>query len=116
MWIYGSKEDNKDPVIRSQNPDIKRLAEVLTSAEGLHVLRSGGSLDEAHYSTESADERLSTALIRARGVVRDAVNSLRGYDGRDQSLLNIAEDVSATAHAILSSMREKFKDATGKDE
>lgn len=116
VWIYGSKEDNKDPVIRSQNPDIKRLAEVLTSAEGLHVLRSGGSLDEAHYSTESADERLSTALIRARGVLRDAVNSLRGYDGRDQSLLNIAEDVSATAHAILSSMREKFKDATGKDE
>lgn len=116
LWIYGSKEDNKDPVIRSQNPDIKRLAEVLTSAEGLHVLRSGGSLDEAHYSTESADERLSTALIRARGVLRDAVNSLRGYDGRDQSLLNIAQDVSETAHAIFSSMREKFNDAKGKDE
>ena len=113
VWIYGSKEADKEPVIQSQNPDIRRLAEVLTSVEGLHVLRAGGSLNEAHSSTESADERLSAALIRARGVLRDAVNSLRGYDGRDQSLLNIAEDVSETAQTIYSRMQKKFKDAMG---
>lgn len=113
VWIYGSKEDNKEPVVQSQNPDIKNLGETLTTAEGLHILRAGGTLAEAHASTRPADETLSTALIRARSTLREAANSLRGYDGHDQSLLNIAEDVSETAQTIFERMRKKFRDAMG---
>ena len=39
IWIYGSKTDGIRPVVRSQNPDIKRLGEVLVHAEGCHVTR-----------------------------------------------------------------------------
>lgn len=113
VWIYGSKEDNKEPIIQSQNPDIKNLGETLASAEGLHILRAGGTLTEAHASTRPADETLSAALIRARSTLREAANNLRGYDGRDQSLLNIAEDVSETAQTIFDRMRKKYKDAIG---
>jgi len=114
VWIYGSKEDNnKEPVVRSQNPDIKNLGETLASAEGLHILRAGGTLAEAHASTRPADETLSAALIRARSTLREAANSLRGYDGRDQSLLNIAEDISETAQTIFDRMRKKYRDAIG---
>lgn len=113
VWIYGSKEDNKEPIIQSQNPDIKNLGEALASAEGLHILRAGGTLTEAHASTRPADETLSAALIRARSTLREAANSLRGYNGRDQSLLNIAEDVSETAQTIFERMRKKYKDALG---
>ena len=56
---------------------------------------------------------LSGSLIRARSVLREAANSLRGYDGRDQSLLNIAEDVSETAQTIYDRMRKKFRNAMG---
>lgn len=113
VWIYGSKEDDKEPIIQSQNPDIKNLGETLASAEGLHILRAGGTLREAHASTRPADETLSAALIRARSTLREAANSLRGYDGRDQSLLNIAEDVSETAQTIFDRMRKKYRDAIG---
>lgn len=115
VWIYGSKEDDKEPVVQSQNPDIKNLGETLASAEGLHILRAGGTLAEAHASTRAADETLSASLIRARSVLREAANSLRGYDGRDQSLLNIAEDVSETAQTIYDRMRKKFREAMGDD-
>ena len=115
VWIYGSKEGDKEPVVQSQNPDIKRLGETLTNAEGLHMLRAGRTLTEAHACTHSADEKLSSSLIKARGMLREAVNSLRGYDGQDQSLLNIAEDISETAETIYSRMRKKSKDAMGKD-
>lgn len=115
VWIYGSKSADKQPVVQSQNPDIKRLGEVLCSTEGLHVLHAAGSLDEAHSSIQPADEKLSSALIRARSTLREAANNLRGYDGRDQSLLNIAEDVSETAQTIHSRMQKKFKDAMGKE-
>lgn len=115
VWIYGSKEDDQEPVVQSQNPDIKNLGETLASAEGLHILRAGGTLAEAHASTRPADETLSASLIRARSILREAANSLRGYDGRDQSLLNIAEDVSETAQTIHDRMRKKFRDAMGDD-
>ena len=115
VWIYGSKEDAVDSIVQSQNPDIKRLGEVLTSTEGLHLLRAGRSLDEAHTSTQPADEQLSSSLIRARAGLREAANNLRGYDGRDQSLLNIAEDISETAQTIHDRMKKKFNEATGKD-
>ncbi len=115
VWIYGSKEGDKEPVVQSQNPDIKRLGETLANAEGLHMLRAGRTLTEAHACTHSADEKLSSSLIKARGMLREAVNSLRGYDGQDQSLLNIAEDISETAETIYSRMRKKSKDAMGKD-
>ncbi|MGO9608252.1 MAG: hypothetical protein ACLPT4_01300 [Verrucomicrobiia bacterium] len=109
VWIYGSKEDGKEPLIQSQNPDIKNLGEALSSAEGLHILRAGRTLAEAHASTRPADETLSAALIRARSTLREAVNSLRGYDGRDQSLLNIAEDISETGQTIFERMRKRYK-------
>jgi hypothetical protein len=113
VWIYGSKEDNREPVVQSQNPDIKNLGEALVSAESLHILRAGGTLAEAYASTRPVAETLSAALIRARGTLREAANSLRGYDGRDQSLLNIAEDISETAQTIFGRMKKKYKDAMG---
>lgn len=115
VWIYGSKDDDKEPLVQSQNPDIKNLGEALASAEGLHILRAGGTLAEAHASTRPADETLSASLLRARSVLREAANSLRGYNGRDQSLLNIAEDVTETAQTIYDRMRKKFREAMGEN-
>jgi ParB-like nuclease domain len=109
VWIYGSKEEAKEPVVQSQNPDIKYLGEALASAEGLHILRAGGTLAEAHASTRPADETFSASLLRARSVLREAASSLRGYDGRDKSLLDIAEDVSETAQTIHDRMKKKFR-------
>ena len=110
VWIYGSKADGLEPVVRTQNPDIKRLGEVLANAEGRHVLEQGRSLDEAHASTESADRRFTASLLRARDAVRDAAGSLRAYDGQDQSLLDIAADVKETAEVVHSRMAKKRRE------
>lgn len=115
VWIYGSKEDNKEPVVQSQNPDIKHLGEALASAEGLHILRAGGTLVEAHASTRPANETFSAALIQARSILREASNNSRGYDGGDKSLLNIAADVLETAQTIYERMEKKYKGAIGND-
>ena len=109
-WIYGSREDSVVPVVQSQNPDIKRLGEVLASAEGLAVLRTTGSLSDAHASIQPADRKFSEALLRARQEIREASNSLRGFDGRDVSLVGIAEDISETAQAIHDRMKKKVRD------
>ena len=40
VWIYGSKKDGVRPVVQLLNPDIKRLGEVLSHAQGRHVLET----------------------------------------------------------------------------
>ena len=112
LWIYGSKNDSVLPVVLSQNPDIKRLGDVLANAQGLHVLETTGDLSKAHATTEPADARFTSSLIRARDELRDAAASLRGYDGRDKSLLDIAEDVKETAETIHQRMSKKHREAT----
>ena len=111
VWIHGSKEDNLPPVVQSQNPDIKRLGEVLAHAEGRHILEVTRNLDGAHASTEPVDKQFTASLIRARDSVRDAAASLRAYDGRDQSLLDIAEDVKETAATVYDRMARKRREA-----
>ena len=111
VWIYGSKADDAEPVVRRQNPDIKRLGEVIANAEGRLVLEQGRSLDVAHASTEPADRRFTASLLRARDELRDAAGAMRAYDGRDQSLLDIAEDVKETADAVHARMAKKRREA-----
>ena len=111
VWIYGSKEDGVQPVVQSQNPDIKRLGEVLAHAQGRHLLETTRNLDAAHASTEPVDRQFTASLIRARDNIRDAAGSLRAYDGRDQSLLDIAEDVKESAEAVHARMLTKRREA-----
>ena len=115
VWIYGSKADDVAPVVHKQNPDIKRLGEVLAHAEGRHVLEQTRDLDQAHASTESVDTRFTASLLRAREAIGDAAGSLRAYDGQDQSLLDIAEDIKETAEVVHSRMAKKRRDARSAD-
>ena len=110
-WLYGSQEENASPVVQSQNPDIKHLGEVLTSSAGLTVLRATSSLSEAQASTQPADRKFSEALLRARREVREASNSLRGFDGHDRALVDIAEDISETAQTMHDRMKKKMREA-----
>ena len=115
-WLYGSREDNVSPVVESQNPDIKYLGDVLLSSEGLTVLRLTGSLTEAYASTQPAGRKFSEALLRARREIREASNNLRGFDGQDSALVEIAEDISETAQAIHDRMKKKmWKASIGKE-
>lgn len=109
-WLFGSKGSDVRSVIRSQNPDVRRLGEVLDNPEALAILRGSRSLDEAHLSTVPASQRFSESLIRARTVVRDASNNLRGFDGQERSMVGIAEDVLETARIIRNRMVEKVEE------
>ena len=109
VWIYGSKSNDEFPVVQSQNPDIKRLGEVLAHTEARHLLETTRDLDEAHESTEAVDKKFTASLFRARDAIRDASGSLRAYDGRDKSLLDVAEDVKEQSDSVYTSMERKYR-------
>ena len=114
-WIYGSKEDDEKPVVVRQNPDIKRLGEVLAKPEAIHELEVSANLDRAHEVAESVTARFSKSLIDARRVLQAAVGSVRAYDGRDESLLEISEDIKETADLLHARMKQKYTEAGGRE-
>ena len=107
VWLYGSKSDEVRPVVEMMNPDIRRLGEVLAVAEARDVLEQTNDLDQAHASTRSAEARFVSSLLRTRETIREAGGSLRAYDGWDESLLDVAEDVKETADSVYLSMANK---------
>jgi len=116
VWIYGSKDEHRQPVVESQNPDIKRLGEVLTHSEGLHVLETTSNLDLAHAVTESINYRFTRSLFNARECIKDAFRSIRAFDGRDFSLLHIAADVKEMSETVYQRMhKESFNTTFGQD-
>lgn len=115
VWLYGSEQLELDPIIRTQNPDIKTLAEVLDSPEALHILRAKRILHEAHKGSVPSNQTFSEALIHARDNLGTASVNLHGYDGRDGSLLSIAENIHEAADSIVNKMRRARKEATGGD-
>ena len=109
IWIYGSKNDDREPVIKSQNPDIKRLGTVLAHAEAHHVLETKGNLDDAYTRTESVDKRFADALIQAQDNIQDAAGLLSSYDGQNQYLLEVAKRTRKTARIVHEYMFNEYE-------
>jgi hypothetical protein len=109
LWMFGSKKEDIDPVVRSQNPHLKELDEVLQNREAIAALRSGESLQTSLELTEPRSnifesELLSAkrSLIKARGILSE------GYDNSDE-LLRIAGSIVNLAEDLYEEMERKRK-------
>ena len=105
LWLYGSKEREIEPKVRSQNPHLREMTEVLKSRRGLQFLRSGQPLAVA-LEAATGDERLfQDALSRAESELRTASRSVAtGYAG-DSPLLETATNVEKIARTLVGTMR-----------
>jgi hypothetical protein len=104
LWLYGSKKLNKEPVIRSQNPDLRSLDEVLGSKNGIAALRSGLPLDTSLKASRGDERLLREAMVVAEQKLKEARGLvLTGYTG-DSDLLSKARAISTIADNILQEM------------
>jgi len=104
LWLYGSKAEKIEPVVRSQNPDLARLKRVVGDPRSRRVLLERGNLDEAVESSVSPRERFEKSLVDADQNLKNAQSSLDGYDGKDLTLLEIAKSVFDKARVVLRTM------------
>lgn len=115
-WLYGARDEDVVPVVQRQNPDLKHLGEVLASQEGLAELRAGASLASAHATIQPAEREFSAALRRARSEIRTAFGRLRGFNGQQESLIEVAEDILESVQTLLARMKEKKQQAENSGE
>ena len=100
VWLYGDKKQEIPPVVKSQNPHLRQLDEVLKSREAVTALRAGKDLSLAlelgRPPVAVLEESLHNAkreLQRARGYMTT------GYDGSDEHL-RVAETIVDLASDI----------------
>jgi hypothetical protein len=104
VWLYGSKEDDIQPVIRSQNPDLKHLDEVLQSRDATMAMASGESLDYSFELSRSNEALFEENLLSAkRGLQKARAYLTTGYKG-EENLLKNAGTVANIADDLYSEM------------
>jgi hypothetical protein len=108
--LYGSRQDKRRPVVKSQNPDLRYLDEVLHSTKGVDALRSGMPLDLCLKLSRGDKRLLREALVVAEQALREARGYMpTGYSG-DQEMLQTARAVSKLASAIAEEMEDYHSD------
>jgi hypothetical protein len=104
VWLYGSKEQNQPPVIRSQNPDLRKLEEVLSSPNGIAAMRAKYPLDVALNASRGDERLLRESLVKAEQSLKEAKGFLvTGYHG-ETDLLKSASSIQAIATSIYEDM------------
>lgn len=108
-WLYGSKKEQRPPVVQTQNPHLWHLNDVLKSREATAALRDDNDLVSAYELSRPQDAVFEEALLRAkRELTRARATLTTGYDKSEQ-LLRIAGDVANLADDIYSEMERKQK-------
>ncbi len=106
-YMYGSKQDNFAPLVKSQNPDLKNVGEVINHPVALERIRSGSAtLSMAHAEVRPAYEVFSEALGQAHLKLQQAVEALPKYNGED-TLLSISEEITQLADTLSTMMAKK---------
>ncbi len=107
VWLYGRKSENKPPIIRSQNPDLNRLREVIGNPPALDALRTGRSLERAHEISIGDDRRFRESISTAKEELQQAKGTvLTGYSG-EKNLFEIANDIKLLAESLVKDMQAK---------
>ncbi|WP_082796912.1 ParB N-terminal domain-containing protein [Sphingopyxis granuli] len=99
LWLYGSKAERVEPVIKTQNPDLSLLKRVLGHAVARKVMLERHDLAAALSLTVEGSDRFSKALVDAQASLHQAVAEITNADN-DSETIEIADDIRKRATFI----------------
>ncbi|MCK4761632.1 MAG: hypothetical protein KAW12_05485 [Candidatus Aminicenantes bacterium] len=106
-WFFGSKKEDIEPKVRSQNPHLSQLDAIVQNREALAALRDGESLENAFELTRPVSNLFEEELLQAkRSLVKAKGLVTEGYDG-SESLLRIAASIANIAYDLHTEMERK---------
>ncbi|HBR53908.1 MAG TPA: hypothetical protein DEA82_06870 [Flavobacteriaceae bacterium] len=116
LWLYGSKRDDIQSVIKSQNPDLKYLDEVLQNAEATAALKADEPLSYAHELSKPASAVFQETLLAAKRNLQKARGYVTtAYEGDEYhlkvagSVANLADDLYDDMLVIHDGLKKKKK-------
>lgn len=109
-WLYGQEQRGEPTLIRSQNPNLNELSDVLGNPEARRMLLAKRDLGAAYERIEPPSSRFGDALMRAANQCEGTMALSGNFDG-DETLLRVAEGMENTTHSLVVVMREKLQKA-----
>ena len=110
LWFFGSKKLEQEPVIQSQNPDLRRIEAVVKNKESIFALKDGVPLAVAYDISQPKDETFEQSLLEAkRGLQKAQSYQTEGFDGKDESMLILAASVARIAEELYQAMEQKWQ-------
>lgn len=114
-WLYG-QGDGEPAVVRTQNPDLNRLADVMGNPRALEVLMSTRRLDMAFQEMEPPTARLESALVQAVRYTEAASAVGHSFDPASSSTFALGERLFKAARDLFKGFRDKRDRLTGLDD
>jgi hypothetical protein len=114
-WLFGSAEDEIEPLVKSQNPHVKQLGEVLASPMALKRLEANEGLSKAFAEVDSRGKQFEEALIRSVRYGEDAQKLVDAYEG-DEALVEYGGRLEKIGNNLVRTMKAFDGDAGKKAE
>jgi len=112
-WLYGDRSANKEPVVKTQAPDLNLLREVIAKPAALNALRAGRSLEVAHaISVGEAQRFLQSISVAKEELLQANATVTTGYKG-DADPLETVKSIDTIVENILKEMHQ-IRTAKGK--
>lgn len=117
FWIYGSKKKEIEPVIVSQNPDLRRLEAVIRNSEATFALKDGVSLISAYEISQPKRDTFEQSLLEAkRSIAKAHSYQPEAFNGNDMGLLKTAGTVADMAEQLYKIMEAKYNETLQKQD
>ena len=120
-WLYGRRSKGIEPKVRTQNPDLGILRDVISSPDSLAALRSGRSLELSFAVAIGDKRRFREALQDAKIDLQTAKGTVTtGYSGEQDSwdtigdIIMIADSIRREMRTIDDQSDETFDESTEK--
>lgn len=102
-FIYGSKSDDRENLVKSQNPDLKNLGLAIAHEEARLIIRNRGSLDVAMDALKDPSDAFHDSLISTNLKIARAIELMPKYKGgRDEidELISQIYEQADTLHTM----------------
>jgi hypothetical protein len=104
-YMYGSKRDSIDSVIKSQNPHLGELGVVLSHPIAIQKLIDTNNLQLALEETESQSALFEKSLIASHTNLQKAAGTVSSYSG-GKAIFDLAKNMEKMLEVIVDSMEK----------
>jgi len=109
VWLYGSKSKAISPIVQSQNPDLRRLDEVLKNKKAIAALQKGLTLSVSLEISKGDERVFRESIVEAKQNLQKARGTvLTGYEG-NEDLYQTGTEIVELAQKLLADMVPKSK-------
>ena len=107
-WLYGNKDEDEDPIIRSQAADLKRLRKVLSNRAATRLLEATRAFEKAVVTATPRSELFAKGVYTAEQGLSDALQNQSGFNTNYQSeLIDILKSIQSNAESLVLIVEKK---------